>query len=52
VTVYVPATEFAVAGTDAMPAAFAAVHLGYGTGFLAGLVRFRRRWGDRPGRES
>ena len=35
-----------------LPAAFAAVHLGYGTGFLAGLVRFRRRWGDRPGRES
>jgi glycosyltransferase involved in cell wall biosynthesis len=34
-----------------LPIAFAAVHLGYGTGFLAGLVRFRRRWGDRgPGR--
>ena len=30
-----------------LPAAFAAVHLGYGTGFLAGLVRFRKRWGDR-----
>ncbi len=30
-----------------LPAAFAAVHLGYGSGFLAGLVRFRRRWGDR-----
>lgn len=30
-----------------LPAAFAAVHVGYGTGFLAGLVRFRARWGDR-----
>lgn len=30
-----------------LPAAFAAVHVGYGTGFLAGLVRFRKRWGDR-----
>jgi glycosyltransferase involved in cell wall biosynthesis len=32
-----------------LPIAFAAVHLGYGGGFLAGLVRFRRRWGDRTG---
>jgi glycosyltransferase involved in cell wall biosynthesis len=30
-----------------LPAVFAAVHLGYGSGFLAGLVRFRRRWRDR-----
>ncbi len=30
-----------------LPVVFAAVHLGYGSGFLAGLVRFRRRWGDR-----
>jgi succinoglycan biosynthesis protein ExoA len=30
-----------------LPAVFAAVHLGYGSGFLAGLVRFRQRWGDR-----
>jgi glycosyltransferase involved in cell wall biosynthesis len=30
-----------------LPAAFAAVHVGYGTGFLAGLLRFRARWGDR-----
>lgn len=30
-----------------LPVAFAAVHLGYGGGFLAGLVRFRRQWGDR-----
>jgi hypothetical protein len=32
-----------------LPAAFAAMHAGYGTGFLAGLVKFRRRWGDRTG---
>ena len=30
-----------------LPAAFAAMHLGYGGGFLAGLVRFAHRWGDR-----
>ena len=30
-----------------LPAAFTAVHLGYGLGFLAGLVKFRRRWQDR-----
>ncbi len=30
-----------------LPAVFAALHIGYGTGFLAGLVRFRRRWRDR-----
>jgi succinoglycan biosynthesis protein ExoA len=29
-----------------LPAAFAAIHVGYGSGFLAGLVRFARRWGD------
>jgi glycosyltransferase involved in cell wall biosynthesis len=33
-----------------LPVAFAAVHLGYGGGFVAGLVRFRRRWRDRTGR--
>ena len=33
-----------------LPVAFGAVHLGYGGGFLAGLIRFRRRWGDRTGR--
>jgi succinoglycan biosynthesis protein ExoA len=32
-----------------LPVAFAAMHLGYGGGFLAGLVRFARRWGDRSG---
>jgi hypothetical protein len=30
-----------------LPVAFAAMHLGYGGGFLAGLVRFARRWGER-----
>lgn len=30
-----------------LPAAFAAMHLGYGGGFLAGLFRFSHRWGDR-----
>ena len=30
-----------------LPLAFAAMHLGYGGGFLAGLVRFAHRWGDR-----
>jgi len=30
-----------------LPAAFAAMHLGYGGGFLAGLLRFAHRWGDR-----
>ena len=30
-----------------LPVAFTAVHLGYGFGFLAGLVKFRRRWRDR-----
>jgi hypothetical protein len=30
-----------------LPAAFAAVHVGYGTDFLAGLMKFRKRWGDR-----
>jgi glycosyltransferase involved in cell wall biosynthesis len=30
-----------------LPVAFAAMHLGYGGGFLAGLVRFAHRWGDR-----
>jgi len=30
-----------------LPLVFAVLHLGYGTGFLWGLVRFARRWGDR-----
>jgi succinoglycan biosynthesis protein ExoA len=29
-----------------LPAVFAALHVGYGAGFLVGLVRFRRRWRD------
>jgi glycosyltransferase involved in cell wall biosynthesis len=28
-----------------LPAAFAVLHVAYGTGFLAGLVRFRNHWG-------
>jgi len=32
-----------------LPVAFAAMHLGYGGGFLAGLIRFAHRWGDRSG---
>ncbi|HKI86186.1 MAG TPA: glycosyltransferase, partial [Thermoanaerobaculia bacterium] len=31
-------------------AAFALLHLGYGSGFLLGLGRFAGRWGDRRGR--
>jgi glycosyltransferase involved in cell wall biosynthesis len=31
----------------ALPIAFALIHLGYGFGFLLGLVVFRRRWRDR-----
>ncbi len=30
-----------------LPAVFAALHVGYGAGFLIGLVRFWRRWRDR-----
>ena len=33
-----------------LPAAFPAMHLGYGFGFLHGLMRFAGRWGDRRGR--
>lgn len=29
-----------------LPVAFAAMHLGYGSGFLAGIVGFAGRWGD------
>lgn len=33
-----------------LPAAFAAMHFGYGLGFLKGLVAFAGRWGDRATR--
>ncbi len=33
-----------------LPAVFAVLHLSYGIGFLAGLVRFAGRWGDRATR--
>ena len=29
-----------------LPIAFAILHVGYGLGFLVGLVKFRNRWGD------
>jgi GT2 family glycosyltransferase len=29
-----------------LPAAFAILHVGYGTGFVRGLVQFRHRWND------
>lgn len=32
-----------------LTAAFAALHLGYGSGFLVGLVKFARRWQDKTG---
>ncbi len=33
-----------------LPPVFAILHLGYGLGFLAGLVRFAGRWQDRTGK--
>jgi succinoglycan biosynthesis protein ExoA len=33
-----------------LPLIFAVLHLSYGFGFLAGLVRFAGRWGDKAGR--
>ncbi|MEM1180060.1 MAG: glycosyltransferase family 2 protein [Acidobacteriota bacterium] len=33
-----------------LPPAFVLLHFGYGLGFLVGLVRFARRWGDAGGR--
>jgi succinoglycan biosynthesis protein ExoA len=32
-----------------LPATFATLHLAYGFGFLAGLIKFRNRWRDRRG---
>ena len=35
-----------------LPACFAALHFGYGLGFLAGLLKFRNRWAEaRPARQ-
>lgn len=34
-----------------LPLAFATLHLAYGSGFLVGLLRFARRWGDRSGKQ-
>lgn len=33
-----------------LPVCFAILHLGYGLGFLVGLVKFRSRWRDREGK--
>jgi GT2 family glycosyltransferase len=33
-----------------LPLIFAILHLGYGLGFLVGLVKFANRWGDRRGK--
>jgi succinoglycan biosynthesis protein ExoA len=33
-----------------LPLVYATVHLSYGLGFLAGLVKFWNRWGDRVGK--
>jgi succinoglycan biosynthesis protein ExoA len=33
-----------------LPLIYASLHLSYGFGFLAGLVRFAGRWGDKTGR--
>jgi GT2 family glycosyltransferase len=33
-----------------LPLVFALLHLGYGAGFLFGLVRFAGRWGDKRGK--
>ena len=35
-----------------LPAAFAIIHLAYGTGFLVGILRFWNRWGDHETRSS
>lgn len=34
----------------ALPVCFAILHLSYGLGFLAGLIRYAGRWGDQIGR--
>jgi hypothetical protein len=33
-----------------LPVVFSILHLSYGAGFLAGLVRFINRWGDKESR--
>lgn len=33
-----------------LPPAFAIIHVGYGMGFLIGLVKFWKRWGDKEGK--
>jgi len=33
-----------------LPLAYATMHVSYGLGFLVGLVRFIRRWGDKDGK--
>ena len=33
-----------------LPLTFAVIHLGYGSGFLWGLVKFSQRWRDKVGK--
>lgn len=35
-----------------LPVTFGVLHVGYGLGFLLGLVKFARRWGERHGKSS
>jgi len=33
-----------------LPLVFATIHISYGLGFLAGLIKFWNRWGDKTGK--
>lgn len=37
-------------GAWLLPLSFAILHLSYGSGFLWGLIKFRKRWGDKFGK--
>jgi len=37
-------------GAWLLPFTFVILHLSYGSGFLWGLVKFRKRWGDKIGK--
>ncbi len=45
----ITAARFGLGLLAYLPLVFAILHIGYGAGFLAGLVRFASRWGDREG---
>jgi hypothetical protein len=34
-----------------LPVVYAILHMGYGSGFLVGLVAFAQRWGDKIGQQ-